>query len=83
MPDKRIVWRPHHRYVDFKIVECTGLSEDMIKSLEEDLKDSNSDIRRDVREMFDVKEPGEYTLPVFVVPGEIGAGCIIKFRKIK
>ena len=80
---KGIVWRQHHRYVDFQIVECKGLSEDIIKSLEEDLKDPNSDIRREIREEFEYKDPGEYTLPVFVVPGEFGAGCVIKFKKVR
>jgi len=81
-------WRgPYHRYVDFQVVTCLlGIPEEARKSLEEDLKDPNSDIRRDIRRIFEPSPPGEYEFSILMPPykhlGET-AGCIIKFRKVR
>jgi hypothetical protein len=76
-------WRgPYHRYVDFKIIYCSpGISEDVRKSIEEDLKDPDSEIRRDIRKLFEADPPGVYKLSVLVPPFK--AGCLIQFRKVR
>jgi hypothetical protein len=81
-------WRgPYHRYVDFQIATCLpSIPEDVKKGLEEDLKDPNSEIRRDIRKLFEPSPPGEYELGVLMPPYKylgVTAGCIIKFRKIR
>ena len=81
---KRFVWRPTHRYVDFQIVECDPrVPEESRKGVEEDLKDPNSDIRRDIRESFKDAPPGEYTFGIWMPEYGPYAGCTIKFRKIR
>jgi len=79
-----------HRYTDFQIWTSFWMSEEERKALEEDLKNPNSDIRRDVRRLFKLAPPGEYYLSVAIygspkprpLPLPSG-GCVIKFRKIR
>jgi len=83
---REITWRPYHRYIDFQILSCYGVPDDARKGLEEDLKDPNSEIRRDIRKNYEEAPPGEYTLTVLMPPYKYLdriAGCIIKFRKIR
>jgi hypothetical protein len=81
-----ITWRPHHHYVDFQVAYCYGVPDDARKGIEEDLKDPNSEIRRDIRERFKDYPPGEYSIAVLVPPHRWITGyayCVVKFRKIR
>jgi len=73
-------WVPKRRYAEFRIEECTpGTPGEVRKELVRELEDPNSDLRRDIRKLFEGEPPGEYCL-VVDIPGD--GSCRIRFRKI-
>lgn len=87
MPERErvTIHKSYHRYANFKVTGCSGVSEEDQKSLEEELKDAHSDIRRDIRRLFEAQPLGKHELDVTFHPRRLGmsAGCIVEFEKVK